>query len=238
MAQEGAEVVGSPAPCMQGCPTGGDMGCEAPCTPPTTPWYYWWSSWHWFDRCHDRGQHYAYLPPLPGWYYFRPYSVSQLRAQQEAAMQWGGDPHNPYAIGTLPAADSASHQPTVAPASVTRASASSNYAITAAYAEPVAQPAAPSIIPWPTVFRDHPFDAERERIEAPYRRSLNGQGAPTAADYQEIIDAAAQMKAILWQTTGTVSEQDSQIAEKFLDQLALEARSQLQTGATLVGSQP
>ena len=102
---EGAELVPTPAAGssnMQACPIPvGSQPCETPATPPTAPWYYWWSSWHWFDNCHDRGQHYPYLPPLPGWYYFRPYSVGQLRAQQEAVMQWGGDPRNPYAGGIV-----------------------------------------------------------------------------------------------------------------------------------------
>jgi hypothetical protein len=241
MAQEGAETIGTPAPYQQSSNAAPcDMGCEAPGTPPTTPWYYWWSSWHWFDRDHDRGQHYAYLPPLPGWYYFRPYSVSQLRAQQEAVQQWGGDPRNPYAVGTLPPPEYAPRPATVVPASTTtmRTSSSSRYEITASYTEPVTQPVAATIVPWPTVLRDRQFATERARIEEPYRRSLSGQGAPTAADYQEMIDAAAQMKAILWQTVPNISEPDSTNAEKFLDQLALEARGQLRVGSTTVGPQP
>ena len=64
--------------------------CVAPCPPRTAPWYYWWLSYR------GRGQHYAYPPPLPGWYYFRPYSVGQLRAQQEMVLEWGGDARDPY----------------------------------------------------------------------------------------------------------------------------------------------
>jgi hypothetical protein len=64
-------------------------------TPQPLTWWCWW------NNCNGRGQHYAYLPPLPGWYYYRPYSVGQLRAQQEIAQRWGADPRNPYAVGVL-----------------------------------------------------------------------------------------------------------------------------------------
>ncbi len=232
-----AEVIGTPSPYQQASPASmpynatGDLGtgCESSCTPPTTPWYYWWSTWHWFDRYHDRGQHYAYQPPLPGWYYFRPYSVSQLRAQQEAAMQWGGDPRNPYAVGNLPAPETAPRPATVTPLSSRQTSPNVSYEIAASYAEPSVQQAAPAadIVPWPVILRNPRFAADRARIEEPYRRSLRGQGAPTAADYQDMIDAAAQMKATLWQMTVDVSDQDSLSAEKFLEQLAAEARDQL-----------
>ena len=75
-------------------PVSDDMPSGAPCgaayPPRPTPWYYWWLPYH------GRGQHYAYLPPIPGWYYFRPYSLEQLQAQQRAVSGWGGDPRNPY----------------------------------------------------------------------------------------------------------------------------------------------
>jgi hypothetical protein len=38
-----------------------------------------------------------YAPPVPGTYYFRPYSVIGLRDQQADVMLWGGDPRAPYA---------------------------------------------------------------------------------------------------------------------------------------------
>jgi len=38
----------------------------------------------------------AYPPPVPGSYYFRPYSVIGLRDNQADALLWGGDPRDPY----------------------------------------------------------------------------------------------------------------------------------------------
>ena len=238
---EGAEVIETPAPYQQqpmAAPMSGNMACEPPASsPPTYPWYYWWSTWHWFDRMNDHGQHYAYLPPLPGWYYFRPYSVAQLRAQQEAVMRWGGDPRNPYAVGTLPPPEKPVRPDTVAALSTTTTSATNSYEIVASHSVPVSQPAA-GIIPWPAVLCDRRFAAERARIEVPYRRNRNGLGTPTAADYQDMIDAAARMKVTLWQMTAEISSQESSTAEKFLDQLAAEARGQLQCGLATANSEP
>ena len=50
----------------------------------------------WRDCGCDMPQHYPYAPPSSGTYYFRPYSVTGLRLQQQAVRQWGGDPRNPY----------------------------------------------------------------------------------------------------------------------------------------------
>jgi hypothetical protein len=79
----------APIPCNTASYDAADGGGAA-YPPRPTPWYYWWLAYH------GRGQHYAYLPPLPGPYYFRPYSVTQLRMQQKAAIDWGADPRNPY----------------------------------------------------------------------------------------------------------------------------------------------
>lgn len=56
----------------------------------TRPWWSWWKT-----PC-DRVPHNAYPPVVPGSYYFRPYSVIQLRENQADVMLWGGDPRNPY----------------------------------------------------------------------------------------------------------------------------------------------
>jgi hypothetical protein len=89
---ENAEFIPAPAAssAQMSAPLPGDMPCDAAYTPLPTPWFYWWLSYR------GRGQHYAYPPPVPGSYYFRPYSLAQLRAQQQAAQDWGGDPRNPY----------------------------------------------------------------------------------------------------------------------------------------------
>jgi hypothetical protein len=56
----------------------------------TSPWWCWWI------KPSERLPHFAYAPPVPGTYYFRPYSVIQLREQQAMAAVWGIDPRTPY----------------------------------------------------------------------------------------------------------------------------------------------
>jgi hypothetical protein len=231
---EGAEMIPTPAPSFSpqmSAPPACDMVCDASGTPPTRPWYYWWDTWHWFDRCHDRGQHYAYLPPLPGWYYFRPYSVGQLRAQQEAVMQWGGDPRNPYCSGVLPQQPNAQRAVSRS-ASPPRPAAGTNTRL-AASATP---PAGIGIIRWPAVLRDPRFATQRTRIEAPYHRNPKSEAHPTVADYQNMLESVGQMKVILGQMTAEISAPDGLGAGRFLDQLAAEARVQLQQARTELAS--
>lgn len=206
--------------------------CGAPGTPPSSAWYYWWDTWHWFDRCHDRGQHYAYMPPLPGWYYFRPYSVGQLRAQQEAVMQWGGDPRNPYSTGNLPEIKQQPRGRSVSAASLPSRTATPNSQSTAS------APAAAGIIPWPPVLSDARFAYERAKIEAPFRHTLQGLGNPAAEDYQGILSAVEQMKAILRQIAGEISVREGLCAERFLDQLAAEARDEANVQLASATSEP
>ena len=44
----------------------------------------------------DMYPHSPYLDGARGYYYFVPYNVSHLTAQQAAARRWGSDPRNPY----------------------------------------------------------------------------------------------------------------------------------------------
>jgi hypothetical protein len=87
-----AETIPTPMPEGQMATTvsGGEVESGSAYPPRALPWYYWWLAYH------GRGQHYAYLPPLPGSYYLRPYSLSQLEVQQKGVLEWGGDPRNPY----------------------------------------------------------------------------------------------------------------------------------------------
>lgn len=232
---EGAEVIPAPSPIsspQMAMPMSDGTTCGVPGTPSTSPWYYWWDTWHWFDTCHDRGQHYTYLPPLPGWYYFRPYSVGQLRAQQEAVIQWGGDPRNPYCTGTLSQPrEQARARATSTPSLTRRAAATSDQA--------AAPPqAAPGIIPWPPVLCDPRFAHERARIEDPFRHTLQGQGNPATEDYQGIVDAVEQMKSILRQITAEISVREGLSAERFLDQLAAEAREEAHVQVAFASSEP
>ncbi len=50
--------------------------------------------WYWFHAYRGRQQHYPPASPIPGNYYFKPYSLVQLRAQQEMIRKLGGDPRN------------------------------------------------------------------------------------------------------------------------------------------------
>jgi hypothetical protein len=252
----GAEVIPTPAPsagfqqsmAAPGPAMSPTMNCEIPGTPPTRPWYYWWDSWHWFDRCHDRGQHYAYPPPLPGWYYFKPYSVGQLRAQQEMVMRWGGDPRNPYADGVLsqvpqrirkrPAPPTPSSPSAPRPSSSSPPSAVSATNVGRAGYATTAATGVEALIPWPPVLCDRRFAEQRAKIEAPFRRSPGGQPKLSPADCQSMIDAIEQMEVILGQMTSETSVHDSFVAGKFLDQLATETRQQAQIALASAGSEP
>lgn len=91
----------------------------------------------------------------------------------------------------------------------------------------VPQPeAATDIIKWLPVLCDPRFAEQRATVEAPYRRTPKGQ--PTVADYENMIDATKQMKAILGQMTAQISAQEYLGAEKFIDQLAAEARGRIE----------
>ena len=95
-----------------------------------------------------------------------------------------------------------------------------------------------AIIPWPPVLCDPRFAYERATVEAPFRRSLQGQGNPAAEDYQGIIDAVEQMKAILRQMTAEISVREGLSAERFLDQLAAEAREEAHVKLASASSEP
>ena len=89
-------------------------------------------------------------------------------------------------------------------------------------------PVATDIIPWPPVLWDTRFAEHRAAVEAPYRRDAGTQKVRTAADYESIIEAAGQMKLLLEAMTAEMSAQDYLHAERFLDQLAAEARGRIE----------
>jgi hypothetical protein len=101
--------------------------------------------------------------------------------------------------------------------------------------------APPAIIPWPQVLCDPRFAHERETVEAPFRRSLIGQGSPAGEDFQAIVDSVEKMRGILRQMTAEISVREGLGAERFLDQLASEAREEANvklTSATTAPSEP
>ena len=86
--------------------------------------------------------------------------------------------------------------------------------------------AATDVINWLPVLGEPQFAQERTIIEAPYRREPKAN--PTPEDYQNMIDAAEQMKVILGRMTTELSAQEYINAGKFLDKLAAEARGRIQ----------
>jgi hypothetical protein len=85
-----------------------------------------------------------------------------------------------------------------------------------------------SIIAWPPILQDENFAEQRAMVEAPYRREPKGKAVPTVEDYQNMIQAADQMKVILGNMTSVVTAQVYLHAEKFLDQLAAEAKQRIE----------
>ncbi len=86
---------------------------------------------------------------------------------------------------------------------------------------------ATDIIPWPPVLWDSRFAQQRSLVEAPYLRDAGRQATRTVADYESMIEAAGQMKLFLAEMTSELSAQEYLHAEKFLDQLAAEARGRI-----------
>ncbi len=88
-------------PCIHGCPNSRRMPvsshlfhslgcCEGQPHPPCC-------GSQWICSTCDMPPHYAYYPPLHGYYYFRPYNHAHIPQQQQLVEYWGGDPRNPYA---------------------------------------------------------------------------------------------------------------------------------------------
>ncbi len=89
-------------------------------------------------------------------------------------------------------------------------------------------PVATDIIPWPPVLWNSRFAEQRAAVEAPYRREAGTQATRTAADYESILEAAGHMKRLLEAMTAEISAQDYLLADRFLDQLAAEARGRIE----------
>jgi hypothetical protein len=92
-------------------------------------------------------------------------------------------------------------------------------------------PAAPAaefatdVIKWPALLGAPQFAEQRAIIEAPYRR--NPPANPTATDYQNMVEAAGQMKTILGSMAADISAQQYIDTEAYLNQLIAEARQRL-----------
>ncbi len=99
-----------------------------------------------------------------------------------------------------------------------------------AISEAVRQASDRGIIPWPTLLKRPLFAQERAIVEAPYLDRTT-EGGPTAADFQQMIKATEQMKGILKDFSFKITAAEYIEAEKFLDQLAAEARGWIQKKA-------
>lgn len=97
--------------------------------------------------------------------------------------------------------------------------------------EGAAGSAAMDLIQWPFALRAPRFAEQRVQIEAPYRHGSKIPSTPTARDYQNMIEAAGQMKVTLKQMVRDVSAEDYLSAEAFLDQLTTEARGKIGNGS-------
>jgi hypothetical protein len=89
-------------------------------------------------------------------------------------------------------------------------------------------PGASELIQWPPVLRGPRFAEQRARIEAPYRRGGKVPSAPTAKDYQDMIETTAQIKTTLKAMAADITAKDYLDATAFLDYLAAEARGHIQ----------
>lgn len=206
-------------------PSPRDASCPISYTPPSRPWYYWWDSWCWWDRIHDRGPHQPYLPPASGSYYFRPHSLIQLRAQQAAAAAWGADPRNPYAQGILPENRHKYRVQSDVDTAAAHPSGDTSPGKSTQVAKAV--PAGGEVIPWPKTLRDSRFAELRAAVEAPYRRQPDGEAEPTAADYRAISDAARKMAVALRHMAVEIPTADYLAASAFVNQLDSEAWGQM-----------
>ena len=90
MATQANPVPGANSGQVMGVSPPGEMTPRVPGPDYARPWWKWWAC------ARVRLPHLAYPPPVPGSYYFRPYSVIGLRDNQADALLWGGDPRDPY----------------------------------------------------------------------------------------------------------------------------------------------
>jgi hypothetical protein len=84
------------------------------------------------------------------------------------------------------------------------------------------------VIRWPTILKDPRFAAEREQIEAPFRRGLSGGPHPTAADYRALITTSEAMKVKLRAMAPELIASEYLAVDSFLDQMEGEARTRIE----------
>ena len=93
------------------------------------------------------------------------------------------------------------------------------------------------VINWPYVLRGPRFAEQRARVESPYRDQTPDTG-PTAQDYREMVDAAAQMGTILKGMSRSIPPIDFQQAQNFLDNLTVDARARAKRKAAEPAKRP
>jgi hypothetical protein len=101
-------------------------------------------------------------------------------------------------------------------------------AMTAGVRAASAPKAATDVIKWPPLLHAPQFAEQRAQIETPYRRNSKGPITPTAADYQNMIQATERMRSIVKELTANLTAQEYLDSQAFLDRLAAEARNRLE----------
>ena len=81
------------------------------------------------------------------------------------------------------------------------------------------------IIKWPPLLKEQRFAKQRAMVELPYLDSATGK--PTADEYLGMVKATDQMKVLLKQMSYEINASEYLESEKFLDQLAGEARGRV-----------
>jgi hypothetical protein len=91
-------------------------------------------------------------------------------------------------------------------------------------------PASMDIIKWPALLQAPSFASEREKIEAPYRRTPPKLSTPNEDDYRQMVAAVEDMKAILqWRSSEGVDPNEFNTAKSFLIQLGDELAKRIPT---------
>lgn len=97
--------------------------------------------------------------------------------------------------------------------------------------------ASTDIIQWPSLLQGPGFSRQRTQIEAPYRDRAS-KGDPTPHDFQQMVDAASQMKVILQGMVNDVTAGEYLKAEKFIEALASEAQAKMKAVSPSKDSPP
>jgi hypothetical protein len=105
-------------------------------------------------------------------------------------------------------------------------------AMLTAMAAPKPEPSAAAkvatdVVKWPPLLQGTQFAEQRTQIEAPYRRKAKSPIAPTAADYQKMLQGVEQMQSTVKTMAPGITAQQFFDARAFLDHLTADIRGRL-----------